>query len=290
MSVVTVARSVVGQKGCGWKANVPDERDRVYRAPMMRRVRAGKVFRSALAGGLEPAVIFNQGGTGSCVAQSIAGAIATREMFLSRQLGRGTLRSDLFAAATYGHLSRRALYSLARATHGEHKIDGGTYIRAALRIMRRHGCPLETAFAWSELKINATVPGDIIFGGKVFADLEYESIVAVGDDKLSQIRDALEEGFPVVFGTQVTRSFQQHRGSGVYAPRADEPSVGGHAMYIANIEPDGDCWIVNSWGRGWGDEGRALVRADWVKSSFRDLTIIRNWQRAQAAEKELAHA
>ncbi len=290
MSVVTVAKGLAGVRGAGWRENAADERDRVFVPQVVRRAPAKRLF----AGGhLTDSVphIFDQGATSSCVAQAICGAVSTREMWLTQRMNLTRERTDLFSAALYAPLSRRALYSLARASHGDQKNDGGTYIRGALQVMRRHGCPLERDFAWSELRINQTVPAPLLHAGYAFAELEYESIVAVGDDKLEQVRAALREGFPVVFGGSVTRSYSRLRKHTTpYEPIAGEPVLGGHAQYIVDVDNDGHCTIANSWGRDFGNDGFAYVHREWVKRVLRDLTIIKNWRRVRAAEQEVRRA
>lgn len=286
MSIVTAIKSVAGTKGTGWHENKRDKLDR----PFVPTRAALPIRASGYLTEYAPAP-FDQGATSSCVAQAISGAIATREMFLSAQVAPGSAqRREMYGAATYLRLSRRALYSLSRASHGDAKNDSGTYIRAALQVLRRHGCPLESDFAWSVARINQTVPAPLVMGGYELAELQYEFIVAGGDEKIAQIRAALREGHPVVFGSQVTASYQRLREhTKPYEPGHGESSVGGHAQYIVDCDADGHCTLANSWGSGFGNRGLAYVHAEWVKREFRDLTVIKGWRRARAAEQELAH-
>lgn len=265
MSVVTVVAGLAGKRKLGWKRNAPDEDDLVLNASaLMTRATRSPIFT------LEAFVpgVYNQGATGSCVAQAIAAAIGIRES--AAGLPYETARDGI---------SRRALYLLSRYSHGDHKEDGGTYIRSALSIMRKHGCPLESAFPWSQLKINQVPPATAIAGGYERSGLTYEAIVAAGDAKLEQVQLAIGARLPVVFGVMLPESFGSHRGADIYHPRATERRIGGHAMVIVGTRADGCVRILNSWGRGWGDGGLAWVSPEWAASAFRDLTVMHGWKR-----------
>jgi hypothetical protein len=223
--------------------------------------------------------IYNQGATGSCVAQAIAGAIGTRERWLGLP----------YALETHG-ISRRDLYFRSRYTHGDQRSDDGTYIPVALDQVRKHGAVLESHFPWSELYINRGAPGALLHAGFERSGLVYERIVAGGDAKLEALASAFAEGLPVIFGTQITRSFQEHRGPGPYAPRSGEFPLGGHAMYCVSINATtGDVRLVNSWGRGFGDSGCAWVKPEWVVNAWRDLHVVRGWRRVANAERMVRH-
>jgi hypothetical protein len=296
VSVVTVARSVLGKRKYGCADNPKDERDKPFSGGVLLSKRAPAhelLAASSVATPLSKCAVlrYDQGYTGSCVAQAFGGAVCTRETYLANRLSPSKSQQDLLVAARLRQLSRRALYSMARGTHGATKVDGGTYIRAAAKMLRRHGCPLESQFGWSELLINQKVPFDLVQSGYEFAELEWEVISATGDEKIEQIQAATLAGYPVVFGTQVYRSFERHRGDGVYMPGRDEAPLGGHAMYLVHIEPDtGHGLDINSWGRSWGDDGGARVHVEWIKRDFRDLTVIKNWRRIQSAVHELRFA
>ncbi len=294
MSIVTVAQSFRGKRRYGCVENPKDERDRPFAAPLSKRAPANTLLAaSGVATPLSKCAVlrFDQGYTGSCVAQAFSGAVCTRETYLANRLSPSKAQVDLLVAARIRQLSRRGLYSMARGTHGAAKVDGGTFIRAAAKILGRHGCPLESAFKWSELNINQKVPFDLIQAGYEFAELEWEVITARGDERIEQIQAATLAGYPVVFGTQVYRSFERRRGDGVYMPAQGEEPLGGHAMYLVHIEPDtGHGLDINSWGRAWGDDGGARVHVEWIKRDFRDLTVIKNWRRIQSAVQELKHA
>ncbi len=294
MSVITVAKSFLGQRKYGWHINPPDERDHIFAPSATKRARADQLFAAtSVATSLAQCAVlrFDQGSTSSCVAQAISGAICTLETYLANRLSSSRTQQDLLVAARLRQLARRALYSLARATHGAERIDKGTFFRAALKILRRHGCALEADFPWSELNINQKVPFDLVQKGYEFAELEWDVITASGDEKIEQIQAATRAGYPVVFGTQVYPSFQRHRGDSVYMPSKNEASLGGHAMYLVHIEPDtGHGLDINSWSRAWGLDGTARVHTEWIKRDFRDLTVIKNWRRIQAATEELRRA
>lgn len=62
------------------------------------------------------------------------------------------------------------------------------------------------------------------------------------------------------------------------------PDVGGHAYLLAGFSQDRDAFrIVNSWGRAWGESGRA-----WISSADMATLISRDGEAATAVEQKVA--
>lgn len=82
--------------------------------------------------------------------------------------------------------------------------------------------------------------------------------------RLDQIKAQLSDGQPVVFGTKLAQSFLRFRGPGVYSRSQQEPLLdGGHAMVLIGYDDDRKAFrLQNSWGTGWGDQGRAWLSYD----------------------------
>lgn len=254
-----------GPLGMGWKPNTPDERD-VSWSPLAGMRPAKLPYLN-----LEPFVpkLLNQGPTSSCVGQAAESAIAIREAVLG---------------LPYNPPSARGIYTLARATHDSEHIDGGTYPRAAWKAIAKHGCPLKADWPWSVAGINDVPPSMTLLRGFRCAGFGYEHIFEVGDAKLERIKLAIGQGLPVFFGTTVRSGFMNHRGPGVYYSLGSVE--GGHAMVIVGWRPmDGAFRILNSWGRSWGDGGFAWVDPQWVKDSFRDLTVCHSWKNEKAGRE-----
>lgn len=253
--------------GLGWVPNDFDERDVTWTPKATAR--PAKLPLLSLERFIPK--ILNQGATGSCVGQAVESSIAIRESLLG---------------LPYNPPSARAVYLMARATHGSLKDDSGTYPRAAWKVLGKHGCPLKNEWPWDAAKINDIPPSVMLLNGFKNSGFRYEHIFELGNAKLERIRLAIGEGYPVFFGTEVHDGFALHTGPGVYAPRGR--SLGGHAMVIVGSRPeDGAFRVLNSWGRSWGDGGLAWVDPMWVMAEFRDLTIARGWPAERAYQKDL---
>jgi C1A family cysteine protease len=81
--------------------------------------------------------------------------------------------------------------------------------------------------------------------------------------KIGQIKAQLADGQPIVFATKLANSFMDFRG-GVYSRKEREQLLdGGHAMVLIGYDDDRRAFrLQNSWGTGWGDQGRAWVSYD----------------------------
>lgn len=266
MGLFDIFRSTPRLPGLGWRPDLRDDRDIRWKPGNQLGADVPDTVSNWTS--LEPFVweVFDQGPSSSCVAQGITAAVSLREAVLGR---------------TYRPISRRALYTMSRASHGATRDDSGTYPRSAWRALRRHGCPLEADWGWSAKRINEIPPSTLLLRGYERAELRYEYIPPYSLETVPLVREAIAAGLPVAFGTQVDRKFQLHRGAGVYEP-SGEASVGGHLMVIVGYRSsDGALRILNSWSRHWGDGGFAWVSQDWARRNFRDLAVCYGWRRIQ---------
>ena len=253
------------RRGLGYVANDHDPRDVVWHPKAAAR--PAKLPLITLEAFIPR--LLDQGSTSSCVGQAIESTIAIRDSVLG---------------LPYNPPSARAVYLMARASHGSIKLDDGTYPRAAWKYMAKHGCPLKKDWPWDPKRINDIPPSTLLLDGWRHAGFRYEHIFEVGPKKLDLIKLAIGEGHAVFFGTDVPESFMYHSGSSVYRPRG--PVVGGHAMVIVgHRESDGALRILNSWGRSWGDGGLAWVSPEWASAWFRDLTVAYGWKAERAASE-----
>lgn len=203
--------------------------------------------------------ILDQGADGTCVANALAYAVRAAQYRDS-----GTLQPIL---------SRKFLYWASRRMHGGEHVDGGTYIRSAIKALHRVGVPRESVFPYVEpvnetptmRAINAAY--DQRLGGV------YRRITTTGYARVQDVKKALVMRNLVVCGTTVNQAFTQLDSDRIVGPMADSP-VGGHAMAIIGYHGDVFHW-VNSWGYEWGAGGFFYSSADLVAwPETRDLWII----------------
>lgn len=71
------------------------------------------------------------------------------------------------------------------------------------------------------------------------------------------IKEALDEGFPVIVGLQLREAFKECD----WNDYANSPKTFKHAMVVIGYR-DNEYLIVNSWGKSWGDDGLCWMPAD----------------------------
>ena len=86
---------------------------------------------------------------------------------------------------------------------------------------------------------------------------------------INEIKQYLAQGNPVVIGAKVNREFQQLRGSDVLKNLNYTGDEGGHAMVISGYNDLKRAFrIINSWGKGWGDDGYLWVDYEFLVNKF----------------------
>lgn len=229
----------------GWKPDLPDHRDLIYRAP-----------RSLEA--LPPAVdlrhncspVENQGQLGSCTGNAIAGALE----YLDRKLGNPIDISRLF------------IYYQERAMEGTIHQDAGAMIRDGIKACAKLGAPIEKLWPYRVEKF-ANKPAH-----EAYLDAARRKIVTyrrvVGRD---DVLHCLADGFPVVFGFSVYEQFESDevaRTGIANMPGPDERMLGGHAVLAVGYNIAQQRLLVrNSWGVDWGMAGHFTLPFGYIQSA-----------------------
>lgn len=237
----------------GWLPDPPDDRDLDFaRTPMMAS--AADVPDETWLGE-QFAPVLDQGPLGACVAHAVAQVI-----YASHK--RAGVKEPQLA-------SRLAIYYLSRATHKMQHFDSGTFLRTAFGTLNKFGFAPETAWAYDLARFAVMPPFntfrlayDQSSGARPTV---YWRIHSRGDERLVAVKSALAKGYPVAFGTLVTRSFVE--GKNVEEPVAEPTEasdiVGGHAMVIGGHGP-GYFHVLNSWGEDWGTDGWCQLSEEYI--------------------------
>jgi hypothetical protein len=275
VSVVTAAKSLIGRKALGLRAEIARPTDRVWLAAEDRRVtdteRVKTLARVAAAASLEAHCppIGDQGATSSCVGEMAHALIAIVESVYG---------------LPYDPPSPRAAYLQSVMTHterGAKPVDEGTYIRTCLSEIRRKGVATLAEWPRSSLNVLKPVPSPLRAHGYNRRGLAYEFIRPLSIEQEMEMTDAaIALMRPVGFGWNVTERYMSYRGTAPYDAhmRKSDVSRGGHAqVQISARDPLGVVRFRNSWGRGWADGGNVNVVADTV--TRRDLVVVSGWER-----------
>ena len=196
--------------------------------------------------------VLDQGPLNACV--PCAGFQAVR----MAQLRQGAT-TPLLGARLFG-------YYLARATLGLARFDSGTNFRAFFWVLNQYGFLPERDYLWGyDITQFAQAPPTAAY--QMAYDLRSPTrywAIEDGPARVEQVRQAVAMGYGVCIGLMVDQDFMDWR----IDPSAplDPPRMGlmlGHAMLVEGY--DGDKFtILNSWGAGFGDDGRCLVSADYL--------------------------
>jgi C1A family cysteine protease len=224
-------------KKYGWKPQLPDKRDRVYKTA------ATTIWTKHDLRPCMPRTIPDQGQLGSCTANAIGGSI---QFDLLRQ---GLL---------YFFASRLFIYYNEREMEGTTGQDAGANIRDGIKSINTLGVCDEKLWPYSDANPGpfTTKPPAIAYATALKSkSLTYE---AVNQDLLS-MKTALCNMRPIVVGISVYESFESAtvaQTGVVPMPAANEKLLGGHAVLVVGYDDSIQRFIVrNSWGPGWGMAG-----------------------------------
>lgn len=247
----------------GWKPDLPDHRDLVFR-PTLARLPPGPIDLRQLC---PPHM--DQGALGSCTAHGITGAMRYERM----RLGMPDLP-----------MSRLQLYYDERRIEGTVRQDAGAAIRDGIKCVVRLGVAPEDQWPYDIAKFKRRAPASVYVSALADQALQYQRVMVSPQD----IKAAIASGHPVVVGFTVYESFESIdvENTGVVPmPSAMEADIGGHCVYVVGYgQKVGYFTCRNSWGDQWGDAGDFYMPEAYLGSpSFGgDYWIITNVEGAVA--------
>ncbi|MCB1144045.1 MAG: peptidase C1 [Leptospiraceae bacterium] len=207
----------------------------------------------------------DQQALGSCTANAVAGAY---EYLVKRHQG----------IEDYD-VSRLFIYYNARDIDGTVDEDAGSVISSAIQSLNELGACSEETWPYDIEQFSEEPPEEAY---EEAANFLVEDFQAVPVD-LNAWKQALAEGYPIIFGLKLFNSFDKQKKPGlVPAPSPSETSRaahGGHAMLAVGYSDTDKVFIVrNSWGPDWGDSGYCFIPYDYLmnpKLNFGDSWIIK---------------
>lgn len=226
--------------GYGWVRDIPDRDDLQYRlvAPVAPQPSAGNLNPQWLP------PVFNQGRLGSCTGASSS---------------RATMYLIAKEQQPFHEMSALFAYWNARFLEGNEKNDSGAQIRDVVKGIIKYGLCADSLWPYDITKF-AIRPSERAFKDAHFTVLEsYERIVETGDARIQAAKQAILDGWPIIFGFVVYQFFETElmAQEGVLRmPRPGENIKGGHAVWNwAYDDSRGAVRIRNSWGSEWGIGG-----------------------------------
>ena len=222
------------QRVYGWKRDLPDPRDRMYLAPRRLISLPPHVDLRPYCSPVE-----EQGSVGSCTGQAFAGVLE----YLDR-------RND----GAHADVSRLFIYYNERKLENATGEDAGAYIRDGIKALKEWGACDEYLWPYEERRWSVE-PSPKAYRDALKRRIKsYERVTSLYD-----LKAALAEGLPVVFGFMVYESFDSGevgKTGSMSMPEAGEELRGGHAVLAVGYDDATRTLIVrNSWGETWGDKG-----------------------------------
>lgn len=219
--------------------------------------------------------VSNQGPIGSCVANSACDSyelLAGRpdDIIVVHSLAEA-LSFLVDAIPEPEQLSRLDLYFKSRASHDAECEDEGTHIRSAFKVFARLGVTLERLWPYKVENVFVRPPLDALQEGYDHKIAGYYKITSRGAQREFDIRAAIDNGYPVVLGMDVSKDFLSYdKGEHVVFEPPEDNIAGGHAMAVVGYEQllsgDFKYLLRNSWGASWGL--RSCPGHVWVSRAY----------------------
>lgn len=202
----------------------------------------------------------DQSQSNSCAANAVAGAYE----YLAK-------RAAMTNGDEVGDISRLSIYYVGRKRDqqrwGESVLnqpkDEGMTLGSAIEAVQQKGACLASTWPFNLDKVNAMPSEECL-------DEAYNYKVGLAKEiplDLDAMRQALADGFPIIFGLKLTQAFFSPKNGQIETPDLSDPqsaSHGLHAMLIVGYNDRKKVFIVrNSWGKSWGEDGYAYLPYDY---------------------------
>ena len=189
----------------------------------------------------------DQGDEGSCTGNAGAGKV---DFLLRKHSPEFTGSNIEFAPVT----SAAYLYAKSRMKDGSFPADSGSYGRTVCKVLVESGICTEPEMPYVAGRYgDAPIPGQDAEAATIKTGA-YHRIVTVDD-----MRHCIASDYVFIVGFDVRESFETKTGgTHVYAPKSNEPSLGGHETLFHSFDDSkfgGAFKVRNSWGGSWADHG-----------------------------------
>jgi len=238
--------SEVNGKILNWKKGPEDSRDFKSVRHLAAPVSLPAVFELPLQ-----IPIYDQEDIGSCVANS---ACACYRFESAQIMGNFDFNP-----------SRLFEYYNARKLQGWEKEDSGAYIRDGFKAMNKWGLAKEDLWPYRTSDFAKEPNSQVYSDGLNNVIVKYAAV----QQSETVIKQTLLSGAAVSFGFNVYSSFMYGSWTSndpaiMPIPKKNEQMLGGHAVTIIGYDDSKKSFLIqNSWGTGWGNDGKF-----WMPYSF----------------------
>jgi C1A family cysteine protease len=197
--------------------------------------------------------VYDQGHLGSCTANAIGFCYHFDELKQSE--------TSVFQP------SRLFIYYNERNMEGHTGEDSGAEIHDGVQCINTLGVCSEENWPYDITKFTEKPSDNCYVNAKNHHSISYRAI----EQNINQLKAALIDGFPIVFGFSVYESFESDdvAKTGIMPlPKEGEKILGGHAVALVGFDDSKKVFIVrNSWGEIWGDKGYFYMPYEFIINS-----------------------
>lgn len=162
--------------------------------------------------------------------------------------------------------SRLFIYYNERSMEGHVDFDSGAEIHDGIQSICNVGVCPEEMWCYDISKFTQKPSDECYNKAKEHHSIQYRAV----EQTVEQLKAALIDGFPVVFGFLVYESFESPevaRTGIMPIPKEGEQLLGGHAVSLVGFDDEKQWFVVrNSWGENWGDKGYFYMPYSFIQN------------------------
>lgn len=236
----------------GWRRDDPDERDLYHD---FSNVKPSYAAINEVDLRKYCPEVYDQLNLGSCAANAISAAYEFDEIIQKEP------KDEIFRP------SRLFVYYNERELEGTTDKDSGASIRDSVKTIVSTGVCPESMWEYDVEKFTQEPTKMCYAYAHNHRAIEYKRV----DQRITDLKRALIEGFPIVFGFIVYEHFESsemaHTGV-MKMPDEDEKILGGHAVVAVGFSDEKQSFLIrNSWGKDWGLEGYFWMPYEFIMNS-----------------------
>jgi Papain family cysteine protease/Domain of unknown function (DUF4384) len=203
----------------------------------------------------------NQGAGFSCTAWSVA--YAARSYYTSAYEARDTHDAKNVPSPAF-------VYNLSWRRGSKGACNTGSNFADTVSVLKQ-GAPSLADYPYRESDC-AVPPREKIASA---TDFRVQGLRLLDKTRIDDLKGALARSNPVLLSFRVDSAWHKHRGAGVFDRLEVDPKWGGHAMAIVGYDDRKQAFrVINSWGKGWGDNGYIWVSYEAYKTHVREVAIL----------------
>jgi hypothetical protein len=203
----------------------------------------------------------NQGHAQSCTAWAVG--YAARSYYTSAYEARNT--HDLKNVP-----SPAFIYNMSWRRDKKPSCGGGSTFASAVEVLKQ-GAPSLADYPYHSSDCGAPPPATVARS----TDFRVGGLHRLDKDSIDDVKGALARANPVLISFHDDAAWHNFRGAGVFDRGPLDVEKGWHSMALVGYDERKQAFrLINSWGKGWGDNGYAWVSYAVFRARVREAAIL----------------